>query len=64
MEELDIKEDVNKILFWLTEQGVGLKKLALIIRPGSSDGWETGVIEFKPKGKQDYFEFEPLYTII
>lgn len=64
MEELDIKEDVNKVLIWMTEQGVGLKKLSLVIRPGSNAGWETGVIEFKSKGKQGYFKFEPLYITL
>jgi hypothetical protein len=64
MELLEIKDDVNKILVWLSEQGISLKKLALIIRPGKNNGWETGIIKFEPKGDQKYFKFEPIYTVL
>lgn len=66
MEPVEIKEDADRILVWHTEQGVLLKKIAIIIRLGPDHGCETATVKFglnKDVG-QDYFDFQVVHTSV
>ena len=57
--EETIKEEADKILIWLTEHGILLKKMSLIIKP-YKNRWKTGILEFHRKDNR-YFDFKYIY---
>ena len=49
MAELTVKEHANKIVMWLALQGIGLKKLNVVVRDDGKGNVKIGLIDFKLK---------------
>jgi hypothetical protein len=59
-EEIMVKEGADKVLLWLGRDGVGLKKICLLLRRGASGDLERGELEIAPAQAQK-MTFIPIY---
>lgn len=47
--EIKVKQGCDRVLQWLARDGIGLKKMNLIMRPGENGSITTGALEFRLK---------------
>jgi hypothetical protein len=59
-EQARIKEGAEQVLLWLCHDGLGLKKLCLLMRLGDDGTLVSGPIEFTPKVIRDGAKFLPI----
>ena len=61
-EEMKVKPGCDQVLQWLAHDGLGLKKMCVIMRPAASGGIEAATLEFGLQNPPANATLIPIYT--
>jgi hypothetical protein len=62
LKDIQVKEGCDQVLQWLAHDGLGLKKMCVIMRPAASGGIEAATLEFGLQNPPPNVTIIPVYT--